>query len=288
MFHWMVLRLWSVFCVLSLACGRTDGDHSTVEAEGAAQPGKSSGDAHLALDLRGVARARVYFGHKSVGANMLDGLRQIAVEEGIDAIHLVELDREPTPSSAFFAHSKVGKNKDPQSKMVEFAERIRGGLPTEPDIAFMKFCYVDFMPDTDASDLFTHYRSMMSRLGEEHPHVRFLHSTVPLKTRTPRIKDRMRLLFGMPVWEDDANAKRHVFNQLIRETYDSDLIIDVAREESTRLDGTRQQYTKNGRTYYSLVPTYTTDGGHLNDVGKRKVAAEMVRVIARNVDAIYP
>jgi hypothetical protein len=152
----------------------------------------------------------------------------------------------------------------------------------------MKFCYVDFEPDTDASDLFSHYRSTMSRLSEQHPDVRFLHTTVPLMTRERRIKDRIRLLLGMPVWEDDANAKRHEFNQLVRETYDSDLIIDVAVEESTRPDGTRQQYTKNDQTYYSLVPAYTTDGGHLNDIGQRKVAAEMVRVIARNVDATDP
>ena len=100
----------------------------------------------------------------------------------------------------------------------------------------MKFCYVDFAPDTNASDLFSHYRSTMSRLSEEHPHVRFLHTTVPLMTRPLGIKERTRLLLGMPVWEDDANAKRHEFNQLVRETYDSDLIIDVAGR--SRLDWT--------------------------------------------------
>jgi hypothetical protein len=274
--------------MLSVACGRADVDDLGGAAEGVAKPGRSSGGANLALDLRTVARARIYFGHMSVGFNMVDGLRQLAAEEGIDAIHLVELDEEPAPSDTFFAHSQVGKNKDPRSKIGEFAERIGGGLPAEPDIAFMKFCFVDFAPDTDTSDLFSYYRSTMSRLSEEHPQVRFLHTTVPLVTRKLRIKDRVRLLLRMPVWVDDANVKRHVFNRLVRETYDRDLIIDVAREESTRSDGTRQQYTKNGRTYYSLVPAYTTDGGHLNDVGKRKVAAEMVRVIARNVDAAGP
>jgi len=146
----------------------------------------------------------------------------------------------------------------------------------------MKFCYVDFEPDTDASELFSEYRSTMSRLSKEHPHIRLLHTTVPLMTRILRIKDRVRLLLGTPVWVDDANAKRHEFNQLVRETYESDLIIDIAPEESTRPDGRRQQYTKTGQTYYTLVPAYTTDGGHLNDIGKKRVAEEMVRVIAQH------
>ena len=99
------------------------------------------------------------------------------------------------------------------------------------------------------------------------------------------IKDRIKLLLDKPVWVDDANAKRHEFSRLVRETYDSHLIIDIAEAESTRPDGTRQQYTKGGQTYYTLVPGYTTDGGHLNDIGKKWVAEEMVRVIARNIDA---
>ncbi|KPK66927.1 MAG: hypothetical protein AMS21_00065 [Gemmatimonas sp. SG8_38_2] len=255
-------------------------------ADGAPKAARPSEGADLASDLRAVARARVYFGRHSVGANMMDGLRQMAAEEGIDAIHVVQLDEESAPPGTVFGHSEVGENQDPRSKIEEFAEKIGGELPFEPDIAFMKFCYVDFTPDTDARDLFSHYRSTMSRLSEEHPHVRFLHTTVPLVTRTLGIKDRVRLVLGMPVWQDDANAKRHEFNRLIRETYDRDLIIDVAGVESTRPDGTRQQYTKDGKTYDSLVPAYTTDGGHLNDLGKRKVAAELVWVIARNVDAI--
>ncbi|MCP5113765.1 MAG: hypothetical protein GY953_23265 [bacterium] len=267
-----------------MACGRADVDDSGVAADGGTHSGGSSSGGSLAVDLSAVASARIYFGHHSVGANMLDGVRQIAAEEGIDAIHLVELDREPAPSGAFFAHSGVGKNQNPRSKIDEFAERINGGLPAEPDIAFMKLCYVDFSPDTDASDLFSHYRLTMSRLSEEHPHIRFLHTTAPLVTRTLSIKDRIKLLLDRPLWEDDINAKRHGFNRLVRETYDRDLIIDVARQESTRPDGTRQQYTRDGETYYSLVAAYTTDGGHLNDIGKRKVAVEMVRVIARNVD----
>ena len=285
----MTLRLCWVLCGLLMACGRTDGERSGGAAVGATGTSQSTTSAELASDLKKVAQARVYFGHHSVGWNMLEGLEEMAAAEGIDDVQLVLLDAEPTPEPVpegpFFAHNRAGKNKDPESKIDEFAKTVREGLPVQPDVAFMKFCYVDFMPDTDTRELFEKYRSTMSELSEEYPDVRFLHTTVPLKARPTGIKDRVKRVLGMPVWGDDANLKRYEFNKLLEATYDRDQIIDIAGEESTRTDGTREQHaTKDGQTYYSMVPEYTYDGGHLNDVGKKKVAAEMIRVIARNVD----
>lgn len=269
-----------------MACGKSDVDQSGMVADGAPEQGRASREADLTSDLRAIAKARLYFGHHSVGADMLDGLQQLAADAGIDDLHVADLrEEEPASSDAFFAHSPVGKNKDPGSKIDEFSERIDGWSSAKPDIAFMKLCYVDFAPDTDASELFSHYQSTMNRLSEAHPDVHFLHTTVPLQTRKLSIKDRIRLLFDMPVWVDDSNVTRHEYNRLVRETYGKDLIIDVADQESTKPDGTRQQYTKDGQTFHSLVPAYTYDGGHLNDLGKRKVATEMVRAIARNLEA---
>jgi hypothetical protein len=268
-----------------LACGGSEMDGVESGAEGASQRGGSTVIEDLAADLREMAKARIYFGHHSVGANMLDGLRLLAAEQGVEDIQVVKLDEESAASEAFFAHSAVGRNGDPKSKVNEFAEVMREGLPAEPDVAFMKFCYVDFTPQTDVDELFAYYRSTMSRLSEERPRVRLLHTTVPLMERRRRVKDRVRLLLGMGVWEDDANIKRYEFNSLLRGTYDARLIIDIAREESTKPDGTRQQFRKDGQTYYSMNPAYTTDGGHLNEAGKRRVAAEMVRVSAREVRA---
>jgi len=285
----MGFRVFVVLCGFVAACGKADVDQSGVAAVGANERTESTATAELVPDLQAVARARVYFGHHSVGWNMLDGLQQLAAEKGVDGIHLVLLDAkpspEPVPAGAFFAHSEVGENKDPQSKIDEFAETIREKLPVHPDVAFMKFCFVDFTPDTDTHDLFKQYQSTIKQLSDEYPDIRFLHPTVPLTASPMGIKDRVRRFLGMAVWEDDTNAKRHEFNELIRETYDKDSIIDVAGEESTRMDGTREQHSKDGQIYYSLVPEFTDDGGHLNGVGRKKVAAEMVRVIARNVDA---
>ena len=57
---------------------------------------------------------------------------------------------------------------------------------------------------------------------------------------------------------------------------------DLARIESTFRDGRRASYSRDGRTYDCLVPEYTYDGGHLNDLG-RKILAEQLLIFLANL-----
>jgi hypothetical protein len=57
-------------------------------------------------------------------------------------------------------------------------------------------------------------------------------------------------------------------------------IFDLAALESTNPDGTRLSFTQNGKTAYALVPTYTTDGGHLNEQGRKLVAEQLLIFLA--------
>jgi hypothetical protein len=49
---------------------------------------------------------------------------------------------------------------------------------------------------------------------------------------------------------------------------------------STYPDGRRESFTMDGASYYSLVPAYTDDGGHLNGVGRTYAAAALIQSIA--------
>jgi len=235
--------------------------------------------------LRTLAASRIYFGHHSVGDSMLSGLELIAVENGVSSIHIVDLDSASDPElpGAFFAHSRVGRNMDPKSKVDDFARRLRGGLPAKPDLAFMKLCYVDLDPNSDVPGIFDYYRSTLDQLGADSPAVSLVHATVPLMTRQLGLKNRIKLLLGRDLWRDEANIKRWRFNDLLRRTYDEGRIIDIARAESTHADGTRERFAKDGKEYCSLSPAYTDDGGHLNETGQRRVATEMLRVLAGNL-----
>ena len=54
--------------------------------------------------------------------------------------------------------------------------------------------------------------------------------------------------------------KAEQFNELLIKEYDGkEPVFDLAEIESTRPDGRRETFTKDGKTYYSLIPDYTYD-----------------------------
>jgi len=237
----------------------------------------------LASDLRTLAGARIYFGHHSVGDNMLNGLQRIAGDEGVADIRIEALATGVELPETFLAHSRVGANGDPRSKLQDFARILRGGALTRLDLAFMKFCYVDFDPSSDVAAIYDRYCLQLKELEAEFPDVRFLHATVPLKVRRLDAKSRIKLLLRRPMWEDDSNARRHEFNELLRESFDEGRIVDIARAESTASDGSESTFARNGRLYACMRPDLSCDGGHLNELGERRVGSEMVSKLADNL-----
>jgi hypothetical protein len=234
----------------------------------------------IAVALRTLASGRIYFGHHSVGQDMLDGLVRLAREHGVRDLQLAAPEAKPPPTGGLLVHGRVGRNGDPGSKLDGFAHSLRDGLAMTPQIAFMKFCYVDFNPSTDVAQVFERYRRTLADLSGEFPHVSFLHVTVPLRARSLGFKNRLKLLLGKPLWEDDSNARRDDFNQGLRQTYEESAIIDIARVESTREDGSREFFSRGNRSVPCLTPSLTRDGGHLNEAGQRAAAEELVRVVA--------
>ena len=109
-----------------------------------------------------------------------------------------------------------------------------------------------------------------------------MHATVPLTPRPKSLKERLRRVLGRQIWEDEANIKRNEFNNLLIGTFNQEDVFDIAKIESTRPDGTRESFIENNKKYYSLVDGYTDGSGHLNLVGSRRVATEMIDVLSRN------
>ena len=79
------------------------------------------------------------------------------------------------------------------------------------------------------------------------------------------------------IWEYDDNIKRNEYNEMIIKKYEGkEPVFDIAKIQSTFPDGTRCSFSKDGKTYYSMVPEYTNDGGHLNEIGRKKVAEQFL------------
>jgi hypothetical protein len=234
-----------------------------------------------AQDLQAVRKGRIVFSHHSVGRNLLAGLQAVNANVGAGELKVLGLDgAKGAPTAPALIEVSGGRNQDPKSK-VDFFRALITEQQLRPEVAFMKFCYVDFNPSTDVDAVFAYYRETMDALKKQHPEITFAHVTVPLVVRPMDLKERIYRLIGKEVWEDTANAKRYEFNQRLLKEYAQDPIFDLARAESTRPDGSRETFEYNGRTYFSLTPQYTDDDGHLNAAGQAATAPEMVRFLAK-------
>ncbi|MFP2932345.1 SGNH/GDSL hydrolase family protein [Pyxidicoccus sp. 3LG] len=242
---------------------------------GAAHAAGPSASTTGGVSLEKLSHQRIFFGHQSVGGNILDGVKQVSAVQQGPAPRIVEV-KDPTASIApgTLAHAMVGENLKPESKIADFERLMDGGLAKQTDVAFMKFCYIDFNGATDARAVFEKYRTTLDGLKARHPGTTFVHVTVPLTTVQRGAKAWLKELLGKPVWGIAENVQRETFNQLLRQTYGGGKapLFDLALLESTTAEGTPETYELNGQTWPAMVPAYSDDGGHLNAVGQQRIA----------------
>jgi hypothetical protein len=213
----------------------------------------------LASSFPAAAEPRIYFGHQSVGANILQGVKELGVPLSIKGEFLAE-------------------NGDPLRKLQNFKAAVGEG--SRFDIALVKFCYVDVNAETDARALFERYRATLAELRAKNPRTVFVHATLPLTTVQSGPKALAKRLLGRAPYGTIENVGREQYNQLLRRTYAREPIFDLARLESIAPDGTAVTVAWNGATVPAISSAYTDDGGHLNAKGRALAAQEFVTVLA--------
>lgn len=215
--------------------------------------------------------ARIFFGHQSVGANILRELKAATGET------LVKDFQSGDTASAGILQSHIGVNGQPDTKCAGFARDIEsaGG---RFDLAVMKFCYVDFTAGVDPAALLEAYSRNVEALRAKYPSLAFVHVTTPLKS-SEGLKSAVKKLLGKGD-ADLENVRRNEYNELLLAKYANEPVFDLAKVESTRPDGSRETFTRGGKTYYRLAREYTDDGGHLNAAGGKRAAAEFVKALS--------
>jgi len=228
---------------------------------------------------RDLAAKKIYFGHMSVGFNILDGVRDLMKEEPGPDLRIVETADPAAFGEPVFAHSPIGKNGYPLSKIDHFRQVLESGVGDKADIAFFKLCYVDIHGGTDVGALAKAYDEMMEAMQAKFPKLTIVAVTSSLTAVPEGLKTSLKKLLGRGEPDKTANAKREAFNAHLREKYGR-LVFDLAALESTRPDGSRMTFEMDGKTYPAMEPSYTDDGGHLDSTGRRVVAAGMLRLLA--------
>jgi hypothetical protein len=241
-------------CILLVSgCGSKSSSPTSPSPPGTTLPA-------VAAALETLSTKAIYFGHQSVGFNIMDGVQTLISANAGQSPRLEQTSAATSMRRGVFAHAANGSNGDPAGKTAAFQATLQQGVGAAVDIAFFKFCYVDFEASTDVAALFADYRSKMAALRSAYPNLRLVYFTAPLTTGASR-----------------ENAVREQFNDLVRQAYGAtEAVFDLAKVESTRPDGSVERFDG----VRALVASYSSDGGHLNATGEDVVSKALVVYLA--------
>jgi hypothetical protein len=252
------VKLLAALAALMLCCACGAAESRSMETQAVI-------DDTLKADLETLRGARVFFGHQSVGVNILEGLAQLSREAGIP----VQIGEGP-----------VGANRDPASKFEDFARRAESTPAGELQVMAVKLCYADFEPSTDVDALIRAYRDAVARVRKAQPGVRIVHVTPPLWARPSGFKAGIKRMLGKSFWEEQGDVHAQSYRAKLLAAFPGEPVFDLSLIESTRPDGSREENQVDGHAVPMLWPGYTNDGGHLNQTGKRIAAKAFAHALA--------
>ncbi len=218
-----------------------------------------------------LSRAKIFFGHQSVGRDLLEGLEEILKPFPEAKLDIRETSSPTDFDKPLFGHSLIGRNGDPRSKIDEFTRLMENGLGDRVDLAFFKFCYVDIVAETNIDDVFSCYAQRRAELEKKFPRVRFLTVTSPLKSDPVGLSAAVQRIMGRTIRSEADNIRRNAFNARLREKFGNSLF-DLADCEAT------------DKACASLRPEYTNDGGHLNALGRKIIGGKFLSVLIKETE----
>ncbi|MBK8012516.1 MAG: hypothetical protein IPK13_14285 [Deltaproteobacteria bacterium] len=196
-----------------------------------------------------VAAMHVFFGHQSVGLNIIDGIKNLG---GVQVRDWVSSGTDfNTPG---IGHQYIGRNEFPFEKIDDFEGFLASNrIGDAVDVAAMKLCWIDFTADsTNVGAIEAAYEAALQRLQSSHPAMHFVHITTPLER-----------------YSTPANRRRLAYGTWMKSTYgQTDMVFDLAIVQSTQPDGT--PCTRDG--VRELCEMYASDNGHLNALGRERAA----------------
>jgi lysophospholipase L1-like esterase len=243
-------------------------------------------DLEIYKKLKVINRKNIYFGHRSLGENIIEGLKKVNSDHGENNLIINELKDNTTFDGNYFVHSNIGHNGDPQSKFEEFTKIVNYLANKNLDIAMMKLCFVDITRNTDIDYVFKSYVTMIDSIKNKYPDLTIIHFTVPLKSKSSwidNLKDKIKDRNNNDLQD---NLARNRYNERLLSKYSIEDIFDLAGIESTYPNGERESIFVDGKPCYFLIKDYSEDGGHLNVKGKQLVAEKIINKIYERINLL--
>ena len=230
-----------------------------------------------------VAGRTIYFGHQSVGRDLIAGIKRLN-HDGAIGLSLIQTEDPTSLTGPAFVHFLAGSNRDYASKNAALLRLLKTRKQADEAIVLLKYCYVDIGGDLDPDTLFSAYCEMMETIQSEYPDVTVVHSTIPLTTVESVFRAGANQIMGRPTLRN-ASIARHRYNELLRTEFGgTQPIFDLARVEATRPDGTLAGFMSRGSLVETLASENTYDGGHLTPECQLVAAEELLNVLADVID----
>ncbi len=264
----------------ALLCAGCGGD-MTDRTPGVTEPQLSS---VTPAEWQRLAARRIFFAHQSVGANVMDGIAAVLKANPAIPLHIAEVASAAEMNGPGLYHKKVGTNGKPETKLAEFDSLSRAAFADSAaaGVAMLKFCYVDVKGQTDPNLLFEQYKAEVDALRAARPGIVIVHVTMPLWVDTGFIDHWGTIALGKATPIRQLNAARHRFNTLMRQAYGGkEPLFDLAAYEAIGPDGAISDYRYDGARVPGLAKAWTTDGGHLNDAAKQRMAEAFLITLAK-------
>lgn len=245
-------------------------------------PGTCSSDLRESVKVTkwtAVAGRTVYFGHQSVGRDIIAGIVRLNEEHqvGLRVVHTSDPTSIDAPA---FVHFRAGNNRDYASKNAALLRLLNARSHPDGAIVLLKYCYVDILLRADSDVLFAAYAEMVETINFEHPDVTVVHATIPLTTVEGLFLAGARRFLGRPTLREAA-AARHRYNELMRAAFSGDhSLFDLARIESMAPNGARATFRVAATAVETLARPNTTDGGHLSAACQQAAASALLDVLA--------
>lgn len=268
----------ALLCVAGLAaCGDTD--MSAAPGFPPAPPLRRLADVPDSSLARLAGRV-VLFGHQSVGANLVQGIREwAATDPRVAGLRVTPLASAPD-SGGMLVEMLIGDNGEPLRKTSDFLAALETPVGQRASVALEKYCYLDFGPENDPAAVFANYKAKIGALEASRPGLVVVHVTTPLTARETGPKAWLKRVMGKTT-QDDLNARRAAYNDLLRAEYGGrQPLFDLAAYESTGPDGARAGVVRDGKAIPALAPAWTDDGGHLNTQGRKVIAEQFLVFLA--------
>lgn len=230
-----------------------------------------------------LAGTKVYFGHQSVGQNIIDGIEQWE-DLGAKDLSMGQSRDFSSLAETTFVHFRVGANQDPHGKIDDFVGLMEQIPLEDTAFAFFKFCYADFHEGTEVDELFSYYSEKMLYLKKKHPNINFIVSTVPAMAVQKGWRAIAKKVLGRTPYGYLQNIRLNEFNQKLVSEFEGVLpVFDLAGIEVTRPDGSMETFRHKGEDYPCMPDYYASDFGHLNDFGAKLVSYKLLAFLSNNL-----